>query len=240
MSGIPAPGAGRLTVVLLAVVAAVLAYPWRTPNDQWALGTAVAVVLVSLPWWRGRFLTTIVGQRLRVLLHRKPIQSAPTDLRMTGGDAITTVLVRVDSGERELPRRLLTGYLDRYGLVADSVRVTTRTTQADTTTWIGLTFSGARNLSALQARSALMPLRQTAESAARRLIGDLREIGWTATLADPDDVPELVAAGARERWQSVTDSRGYLTTYTANDPDALAAVSANAGESWTVVEMAGT
>ncbi|BBY63540.1 type VII secretion protein EccE [Mycolicibacterium helvum] len=239
MSGMP--GAGRLTVVLLAVVSAVLTYPWRSTNDQWVLGVAAAVVLVSLFWWRGRYLTTIVGQRLRVLLHRKAIQAAPADLHWTGADAITTVLVRVESRDRELPPGLLASYLDRYGLRCDSVRVTTRSTQAEVTTWIGLTFSGARNLSALQGRSAQIPLRQTAENAARRLISQLREIGWMATIASPDEVPDLVVAGARERWQSVTDARGYLTTYAAKTPEALADVSsAVAAETWTVVEIAGT
>ncbi|BBY58844.1 type VII secretion protein EccE [Mycolicibacterium sarraceniae] len=241
MSGIPSPGAGRLTVVLLAVVAAVLAYPWRTPNHQWALGIAIAVVLVSLLWWRGRYLTTIAGQRLRVLLRRRPIEASPAELHRAGVDAVATVLVRVDGDDRQPPLGLLSGYLDRYGLRADSVRVTTRSTADDATTWVGLTFSGARNLSALQARSAQIPLREAAENAARRLIGQLREIGWTATIADPDQVPDLVAADAREQWQSVTDARGYLTTYAAQNPEALAAVSlATAAEAWTVVEIAGT
>ncbi|MCX2932591.1 type VII secretion protein EccE [Mycobacterium sp. CVI_P3] len=240
MSGIPGPGAARLTVVLLAVVSAVLAYPWRSTNDQWALGVAVAVALASLLWWRGRFLTTIVAQRLRVLLHRKAIHPAPAELRSTGADVITTVLARVESRERELPLGLLAGYLDRYGLVCDSVRITTRTTGSDATTWIGLTVSGARNLSALQGRSAQIPLRQTAENAARRLIGQLRETGWTATLVDSHQVPDLATAGARERWGTVTDERGYLTTYAAKNPEALAAVGADADEAWTVVEIAGT
>lgn len=240
MSGIPIPGTARLTVVLVAVVAAVHAYPWRSDNDRWALGTAIAVVLVSLLRWRGRFLTTIIAQRLRVLLHGRSIQAAPADLRSAGTDTITTVLVRVDGGERQLPRGLLAGYLDRYGLVCDSVRITTRTSGSDTTTWIGLTFSGARNLSALQARSAQIPLRQTAESAARRLIGQLRETGWAARLADPHEVPELASVGAREHWQSVTDARGHLTTYAAEDPEALTAVPTLADETWTVVEIAGT
>ncbi|NTY61239.1 type VII secretion protein EccE [Mycolicibacterium sphagni] len=239
MSGIP--GAGRLTGVMLAVVSAVLAYPWRSANDQWVLGVAVAVALVLLLWWRGRYLTTIVTRRLRVLLRRKAIQAVPADLHWAGADAVATVLVRVDSRDCELPLDLLSGYLDRYGLRCDSVRVTTHTSQADVTTWIGLTFSGARNLSALQGRSAQIPLRQTAEIAARRLISQLREIGWTATIADPDQVPDLVADGARERWQSVSDARGYLTTYAVKTPEVLAAVrSAGADESWTVVEIAGT
>ncbi|EHB55658.1 putative transmembrane protein [Mycolicibacterium rhodesiae JS60] len=240
MTGIPAPGVARLTVVLLAIVSGVLTYPWQSTSDRWALGGAVAVAMVALLWWRGRYLTTIVGLRLRVLLHRKLIHVTPPDLRVSGTDAVTTVLVRVDNRDRELPHGLLAGYLDRYGLQCDSVRVTTHTARAGATTWIGLTFSGARNLSALQGRSAQIPLRDTAENAARRLIGRLREIGWTATLADPDQLPELVAADARERWQSVTDQRGYLTAYAATTPEALAAVSDGVTESWTVVEIAGT
>lgn len=235
------PGAGRLTVVLLAVVSAVLAYPWRSTNDQWVLGVAATVALVSLLWWRGRYLTTIVAQRLRVLLRSKAIQAAPADLHWVGADAVATMLVRIDSRDRELPLDLLSGYLDRYGVRCDSVRITTRTSQAEVTTWIGLAFSGARNLSALQGRSAQIPLRQTAENVARRLISQLREIGWTATIADPDQVPDLVAEGARERWQSVSDARGYLTTYAVKTPEVLAAVSsAGADETWTVVEIAGT
>ena len=234
------PGAGRLTVVLLAIVSAVLAYPWRSADDQWVLGIAAAAALVSLLRWRGRYLTTIVGQSLRVLLRRKMIQVAPADLHRAGADAVATVLVRVDSRDRELPLGLLGDYLDRYGVRCESVRVTTRSSRADVTTWIGLAFSGARNLSALQGRSAQMPLRQTAENAARRLINQLREIGLTAAITDPTQLPDLVAEGARERWQSVTDARGHLTTYAAETPEALAAVRTAATEVWTVVELAGT
>jgi type VII secretion protein EccE len=73
------------------------------------------------------------------------------------------------------------------------------------------------------------------------LAGHLREKGWTATLVDADEVPDLVAADARERWRSVTDARGYLTSYTVTDPhSALEAVNAaGANEVWTVVEIAG-
>lgn len=239
MSGIP--GAGRLTVVILAVASAVLAYPWRLTSDRWVLGVAAAVVLVSLLWWRGCYLTTSVGRRLRIALHRNLNPVTPAVLRVTGSDAVTTVLVRVESRGRELPFDLLAGYLDRYGLRCDSVRVTTRRTQADVTTWIGLTYSAARNLAALEGRSAQLPLRETAENAARRLIGHLREIGWTARIAEPGQVPDLVAVAARERWQSVTDARGHLTAYAAQDPEDLAAVATTApAEAWTVVEITGT
>jgi type VII secretion protein EccE len=241
MTHIPGPGAGRLTVVVLAVVTAVLAYPWQSNTDRWALGIAVAVVLVSLIWWRGRFLTTILWQRLRIVLRRNLVHPPPASVRRTGADAVTTALLRVDSRDTELPLGVLTGYLNRYGLVCDAVRVTTRIAANSTTTWIGLTVSGARNLAALQGRSAQMPLRQTAENAARRLAGHLRETGWTTSLVDADDVPVLAAADARERWRSVTDARGHVTTYTVADPEtALATVSVtDAQEIWTVVEIAG-
>jgi type VII secretion protein EccE len=236
------PGAGRLTVVMLAGISVVLAYPWRSTTDRWALGIAVAVVLVSLIRWRGRFLTSIIRQRLRVLLSRRLIQDTPTDVRWTGADAVTTALLRVDTRNGELPLGVLTGYLNRYGLVCDAVRVTTRTAADSTTTWIGLTFSAARNLPALQARSARIPVRQTAENAARRLASHLGEKGWTTTLVDAGEVPDLAAADARERWHSVNDARGHVSTYTVADPDtALATVNAaDAQECWTVVEIAGT
>lgn len=241
MTDTAGPGAGRLTVVTLGVVTAVLAYPWRSTTDRWALGIAVAVVLVSLIWWRGRFLTTIVRQRLRVLLGGRSIDDPSGDVRWIGGDPVTTALLRVDGRDGELPIEVLFGYLDRYGLVCDALRVTTRTAADSTTTWIGVTVSGARNLAALQARSPQIPLRQTAENAARRLAGHLRERGWAATIVGSDDVPVLTAADARERWRSVTDARGYLTTYTVANPDtALSGVSAGDGhEVWTVVEIAG-
>lgn len=52
----------------------------------------------------------------------------------------------------------------------------------------------------------------------------------------------LVVGEARERWNSVRDGRGYVTTYTVGNPEtALAAVGAAAtDESWAVVELAGT
>ncbi|AKK25743.1 type VII secretion protein EccE [Mycobacterium sp. EPa45] len=241
MTDLPGPGAGRLTVVVLAVVSAVLTYPWQSVTDQWAPGVAIAVVLVALIWWRGRFLTTIVLQLLRVTLSRRTTQGPSADVRWTDTDAVATALLRVDRRDGDLPLQLLTGYLNRYGLVCDAVRVTTRTAGDATTTWIGLTLSGARNLAALQARSTQIPLRQTAENAARRLAHHLHERGWTATLIDGDEVPLLAAADARERWRTVTDARGYLTTYAVADPEvALAAVSAtDAQEVWTVLEIAG-
>jgi type VII secretion protein EccE len=136
----------------------------------------------------------------------------------------------------------LARYLDRYGVVCDSVRVTSRTTPDTTTTWIGLAVSGARNMSALRGRSARIPLRQTAEVAARRLAAQLVETGWTATYVAEDELPVLAAPHAREGWRSVIDDHGHLTTYAVAHPESAAAgVSPSVGqESWTAVEIVGT
>jgi type VII secretion protein EccE len=149
-----------------------------------------------------------------------------------------------------LPLPLIADYLDRYGLRADTVRITSRDTGVGTTfaardTWIGLTFSAAANLAALQARSVQMPLRETAEVAARRLADHLREIGWETTTAGPDEVPELCGATARETWRGLTDEAGdYVAAYrvAVDDqlPDTLAQIWAHgAREIWTAVEIAG-
>ncbi len=64
---IPWPGSGRITLALLAVVPAVMAYPWRSPRDQWVLGIAVAVVILLFGWWGGLHFTTILRRRLAMM-----------------------------------------------------------------------------------------------------------------------------------------------------------------------------
>ena len=51
-----------------------------------------------------------------------------------------------------LPLALITRYLDRYGIRADKIRITSRDNASDASrreTWIGLTVSAADNLAAL-------------------------------------------------------------------------------------------
>ncbi|HEU4363560.1 MAG TPA: type VII secretion protein EccE [Mycobacterium sp.] len=243
-STIPWPGPGRLTLVLLAVVPAALAYPWPTVRDRWVLGVALAVLIVLLGWWRRLHLTTMLRRRAAMFRHR----GARNQWR-SGPDVRTTVSLRVvPSAADPLPLPLIAGYLDRYGLRADTVRITSRDTGVGTTaaardTWIGLTFSAAANLAALQARSAQIPLRETAEVAARRLADHLREVGWETTTAGPDEVPELFAATARGTWRGLTDETGdYVAAYqvAVDDglPDTLAQIWAHgARETWTAVEI---
>ncbi len=243
------PGSGRITLAALVVVPAVLAYPWDSPRDYWLLGVAAAVVIVLFGWWRGLHFTTILRRRLAMMFRGGSGSKAGAASRPeTGADARTTVLLRVGppgDESRVLPLALIARYLDCYGIRADTIRITNRNNAASdaTETWIGLTVSAAENLAALQARSARIPLQETAEVAARRLADHLREIGWEAALAGPDDLPRLAAAG-RETWRGVLEGdSNYVVAYRINAdsglPDTLAAIrTLPARESWTALEIA--
>src|SRR4029077_20582061 len=105
-----------------------------------------------------------------------------------------------------LPLQVIARYLDRYGIRADKIRITSRDNESDALrreTWIGLTVSAADNLTALRARSPRIPLHETAEVAVRRLADHLREIGWEASTVGPDDVPRLLTPSVRETWRAV-------------------------------------
>ena len=244
-TSIPIPGPGRITLALLAVVPAVMAYPWRSPRDYWVLGIAVAVVIVLFGWWHGLHFTTILGRRLAMM--RRSSGFIPESTSATK----TTVLLRIgppvgDSGVLPLP--LIAGYLHRYGIRADKVRITSRDNASDASrreTWIGLTVSATDNLAALQARSAQIPLQETAQVVGRRLADHLREIGWDASTVAPDDVPRLLASSARETWRGVQrGASDYVAAYQVRIDDALpetldAVRSHPARETCTALEIAG-
>ena len=236
------PGSGRITLALLAVVPAVLAYPWRTPRDYWVLGIAVAVVILLFGWWRGLHFTTILRRRIAIARRRSLVPESDSGTK-------TTVLLQVGppaSDSDVLPVPLLAGYLNRYGVRADTVRITSRDNASGTETWIGLTVSAADNLEALQARSSRIPLHETAQVAARRLADHLREIGWEANLVGMEDVPRLLAPACRETWRAVRQGASdYVAAYQINPddslPDTLNAIRTHpASESWTALEIAGS
>lgn len=239
-STIPLPGPARITLVLLALVPAALAYPWPTTRDRWVLGVAVAVAILLLSWWQGLHLTTMVRRRLAMSRSSRGVH---TD-RRSGSGARATAALRIKSGAAgdTLPLALIAGYLNRYGLQADAVRITSRGVDD---TWIGLTYSAAPNLAALQARSAAIPLQRTADIAVRRLADHLREIGWDAALVADEDIPSLIDAGARETWRSVIDGSGdhvaaYLVCIDAALADTFGRIRASAAEdAWIALEIAG-
>lgn len=219
---IPIPGRGRITLALLALVPAVLAYPWRSPRDHWLPAIAAAVLIVLFGWWGGLHFTTILRRRAGIVARggRFDGQSA--------SPAEATALLRVGAPGRDddvLPLPLIAGYLDRYGIRADRVRITSRDHPSDPSrreTWIALTLSAVDNLRALRARSARIPLHETAEVAARRLADQLREAGWEAGLIGPDDVPRLLPRNARETWRGVRcGDTDYVSAYRVRVDDAL-------------------
>ncbi|OBA76424.1 type VII secretion protein EccE [Mycobacterium sp. 1554424.7] len=239
----PTPGAGRITLALLAVVPAVLAYPWRSPRDQWVLGIAAVVVIVLFGWWRGLHFTTIL--RRRAAIARRGGATAPE----SGSDTTATALLRLGPplGDSDvLPLPLLARYLDRYGIRADKIRITNRSNASDTLeTWIAITISATDNLAALQARSPRIPLHETAQVAARRLADHLREIGWEAAVVAPDDAPRLLEPNARETWRGVQrGASDYVAAYRVRVddglPEILEAIRTHpARETCTALEIAG-
>jgi len=228
----------RIALALLFIVPAVMAYPWSSTADRWLLGVAVVAVVVLFAWWRGLFFTTIVGRRLAMWRRRNHSEG------LHQSSAYTTVLLRVDpSVPVELPLRLIAGYVDRYGIRCDKMRITSRDVAGRRTTWIGLTLRATDNLDALRARSPRIPLRDTAEIAARRLADHLRETGWNVTIVDTAEAP--AGASAKETWRGLRDASGYLAAYRVAVDDRLAGTLAGvwalpSPDSWTALEITGT
>ena len=226
----------RIALALFAIVAAAMAYPWQSNTDYWILGVAIAVVVIVFAWWRGLFLTTMIGRRLAVWRrnHSKP-KVRPSDR--------TTVLLRVDDPAGVgLPLPLVAGYTERFGIRCDKVRVTSVDVGGARTTWIGLTLSARDNLAALQARSADLPLTETAGIVGRRLADQLREAGLEVAVVVEAAAP-LIERG-RETWSGVRDDKGTVSGYGIPVDEHLAErlteVWSLPDETWTFLEFSGT
>jgi type VII secretion protein EccE len=240
---------GRITLVLLALAAAAMAYPWHTARERWVLGIAIVVAITLLARWHGLPVTTILRRRLAIL---RPDRGARLGSG-SGTDVRSTALLRVTAPEADpdvLPLPLIASYVERYGLRTDAIRVTSRDSASDTgarqrETWIGLTLSAADNLAALKARSPQIPLDKTAEVAARRLADHLRESGWAATIVEPEDIPGPYPRSASETWGWIRHgSTDYVAAYQVKGdtalPNTLAAIwSYPIRETWTALEVAG-
>lgn len=238
---IRAPGAGRIAVASIAVIAAAMTYPWHTGFERWVLAITAPLVIIVAGQWGGLYVTTILRRRLRLLLSGSGKGVMHRAVGQTGTDVVATVLTQVIDGPGSVPVELIAGYLDRFGIRAQSVRITSRDNAAGRVTWIGLTISAAANLPALQARSSAVPLRGVAEATVRRLADELRERGWVLSTSEVE-VPDLLGAGATERWRSVADSAGgHLAAYSLS-PDLLTPTldelwSGQFGEMWTALEI---
>jgi type VII secretion protein EccE len=218
-----------------------MAYPWHSTRDYWVLGIAAVVVILLFGWWGGLHFTTILRRRLAIMGRRGgPVPES-------GHEARTTALLRLGppSGDRDvLPLPLIAAYLNCYGIRADTIRITSRSTASGACqTWIALTVSAVDNLAALRARSSRIPLQETTQVAVRRLADHLREIGWEASACGPDVVPRLLDSAGRETWRAVQCGSGYLAAYRVSADDALpetldAILSLPARETWTALEIA--
>ena len=243
---IPTPGAARITLALLAVVPAVMAYPWQSTRAYWLIGIAVAASILLFGWWRGLHFTTILRRRLAIVRRGgRPVPEPDANTR-------TTAVVRggaASAATGTLPMPGIARDLDCYGIRADSIRITSRHNGSGADdSWIGLTLSAVDNLAALQARSARIPLHETAEVAARRLADHLREIGFDANTVAAEDVPEVLAIEAgnssRETWRAVQQGESdhvaaYRIKADSGLPETLAEVRAQqAREIWTALEIA--
>ncbi len=244
------PPTGRITLVLLAAITAAVSFPWHSVRERWVLGVAIAVAVVLLARWRGLPVTTVLYRRLAILRPNRGArrtEESVTDVRTTALLRVTPPLGDADS----LPLPLIAGYAQRYGLHADAIRVTSRDSTSEVgtrerETWIGVTLSAADNLAALQARSPQIPLHETAEVAARRLADHLRESGWNAAIADPDDIPSPFLIPAKETWAGISQGGStYVAAYGVKVdtalPNTLAAIwSYPVREVWTAAEVAGS
>ena len=226
----------RLALALLVIVAAAMAYPWRSTVDWWVLGVAAAVLIVVFAWWRGQFVTTMVARRLAVLRRNHSQPSRPDPNR-------TTVVVHVaDPTGAGLPLTVPAAYVERFGLRSERVAVISRVVGGERTTWVSMTLDAAANLTALQARSTMLPLRETARIAGRRLADHLRETGLAATVVDVADSP--ISGSGKEMWSGVRDGRGAVSVYAIpvdeHLTERLTDVWAQPTETWSAVEFGGT
>ncbi|GJF14256.1 ESX-3 secretion system protein EccE3 [Mycolicibacterium cyprinidarum] len=234
----------RITLALLVGIPAAMAYPWQSPADRWLLGVAIAMFIIVFAWWRGLFVTTIIARRISMVYRRNH-----TDGTRQATDYATVVL-RVDPlNATDLPLGLVTGYIDRYGISFDKVRVTSRDLDGARMTWVGLTLRAADNVSALRARSPRIPLQDTVQIAARRLADHLREMGWevevAASDADKANHAAPVPEHGKETWRGVTDGQGYVAAYRIAVDDKLADTldavwTCDSDETWTVLEITGS
>ena len=230
----------RIALALLVIVPAAMAYPWQITTDRWVLGVATAVVLLAFAWWRGLFLTTMIGRRVAVW-RRNHGKSGPRPSNEV------TVLLRVEAPDgAALPLQVLAGYVDRFGIRASKVRVTSVDGGGTRKTWVSMTLGATDNLAALRARSPEIPLYETAEVVGRRLADQLREAGLDAAIVDAVQGPLTVRG--HETWRAVRDDgdpAGHLAAHRIPVDerlgDRLAEVwSHTAWETWTALEFGGT
>jgi type VII secretion protein EccE len=244
-AGPPRPGAARTTLAVATVVVVALAVEWSDGDLWWWVAGGAAALVVLAAWWRGLHLTTIVRRRAALFARNRGWrgrEAAPIDVR-------TTVLLRVISGPgavppEKLPLPAIASYLDRYGVRCTAIRVTHRL--PDGLTLVSLTVGAVDNLAALRARSARLPLHETAVVLRRRLADELGEMGWRVQPVEDVAAGDTPLGSARrpERWRCVPTADGFVAAYrraAPNAPQISELTTDLPGELvWTVLELTGS
>ncbi|BBX05195.1 hypothetical protein MMOR_61310 [Mycolicibacterium moriokaense] len=218
----------RLALAFVAVVLAALAYPWQSDLDWWILGIAIAVIVIVFAWWRGLFVTTMIARRLSVFRRNH----SKREVQPSG--SVTVVLRIDDPAGVGLSLPMVAGYVERFGVRCEKVRVTNLDDGSASGTWISLTLNAVGNLTALRARSAELSTghRRDRRSSARRP---------SSRNVLVDDAPKLLADGDRETWRGMRGDSGYLSAYAIPIDDGLrgrlAEVWTQPTETWSAVDQ---
>lgn len=182
----------------------------------------------------------------QVVIHLRPQPHALTVADDHSGDQlpwdfITAWLHRYGVRADALTISSVTRTPPASGLRSDAAALLTGRTPQHRDTWLTYTLSAASNIGALAARRTVLAhpaaaedndddtnstgLRHVAlaETMSRRLIAELRERGWLATLIDsPDQLPRFLPEAStvrREYWAGVEYSDGFRSLYAVNPND---------------------
>ncbi|MFV8227403.1 hypothetical protein [Mycolicibacterium fortuitum] len=275
---IPAAPSWRRVTVLVSVLLlgwAALVPAGHTPL-WWHYLIGVVVIVAFLGSWHGQHVSTTVRRWVPLSRYnrRQRARSAQPRRRRTTADPApeaaprsTTLQARIvihlrphphglttpaDTAD-QMPWQFVTSWLDRYGVRADELTITSITRTPPTSglrtdvasllttrtpqhrdTWLTYTLRADQNVGALTARQTTMgatdrgasddvdgpgvPQRAAlADTTARRLVAELRERGWLATLVDDEEpLPQFVPPAAtvrRETWTATEYSDGFRAVY---------------------------
>lgn len=265
-----------MLVSLLLLGWAALVPAGHTPL-WWHYLIGVVVIVAFLGYWHGQHMSTTVRRWIPLsrFNRRQRVRSAQPRRRRSPEDVTPAVPPRSTALEArivihlrphphglttpaetadQMPWEFVTGWLDRYGVRADELTITsiTRTPPASglrtdaasllsartpqhRDTWLTYTLRADQNVGALTARQTTMgdpdrgasseedaagtpPQRAAlADTTARRLVAELSERGWLATLVDDaEPLPQFVPAAAtvrRETWTATEYNDGYRAVY---------------------------
>lgn len=270
---------------LLILGWAALLPPGRTPQ-WWHYLIGVALIVAFLGSWHGTHLSTTVRRWAPLALYNNRQRKRGTQNRRRRGDVEDTPppaprsdtlqariiihlrphphgLTTPEDTADQLPWEFVTSWLNRYGVRADELTITsiTRTpppsglrtdsaplltnrTPQHRETWLTYTLRADQNVGVLTAHRTTMgtpagegtesedeaqraPQRAAlADTTARRLLAELRERGWLATIDDKEPIPQFVPAAAtvrRETWTATEHNDGFRALY-AVEPGALESV----------------